>query len=114
MATSEEYIRFVCECLNKSGNMTQRKMFGEYMLYYDAKPVLTVCDNTVFVKRLPEVKALFDEYGVVCEEKTPYDGAKPHYVVDVENEAFSNALIELLAEITPFPKPKRKKRLLES
>ena len=89
-------------------------MFGEYMLYYDAKPVLTVCDNTVFVKRLPEVKALFDEYGVVCEEKTPYDGAKPHYVVDVENEEFSNALIELLAEITPLPKPKRKKRLLKS
>ena len=32
------------------GEVWSRKMFGEYMAYLNEKPVLLVCDNTVFVK----------------------------------------------------------------
>ena len=29
-----------------------KKMFGEYMVYVNEKPILLICDNTVFVKKL--------------------------------------------------------------
>ena len=51
MATSKEYIEFVCEQLDGIENVTYRKMFGECMVYVNAKPLLIVCDNTVMVKK---------------------------------------------------------------
>ena len=56
MATSKEYIEFVCEQLDGIENVTYRKMFGEYMVYVNAKPLLIVCDNTVMVKKAPELE----------------------------------------------------------
>ena len=47
-------------------------MFGEYMVYYKAVPVLLVCDDCVFVKILKETTELLGED---CEQEIPYDGA---------------------------------------
>ena len=58
MATSEEYLSFVCEQIARFGAVRYRKMFGDAMVYLDDKPILLVCDNTVFVKCLPETAAL--------------------------------------------------------
>ena len=30
-------------------------MFGEYMVYVNDKPVLLVCGNTVYAKKLPQL-----------------------------------------------------------
>ena len=57
MATTPEYNEFVCERLEPFGAVRSRKMFGEYMVYLNDKPIITVCDNTVFVKILPELAA---------------------------------------------------------
>ena len=53
MATSADYLAFVLEQLPPLWDVRSRKMFGEYMVYLNEKPVLLVCDNTVFVKKLP-------------------------------------------------------------
>ena len=50
MATSADYLTFVLEQLSPLGVVRSRKMFGEYMVYFNEKPVLLVCDNTVFVE----------------------------------------------------------------
>lgn len=50
MATTPEYNEFVCERLEPLGTVRSRKMFGEYMVYLNDKPIISVCDNTVFVK----------------------------------------------------------------
>ncbi|MCI6817904.1 MAG: transcriptional regulator, partial [Clostridium sp.] len=52
MATSIEFIEYVCEQVSGIGIVRYRKMFGEYMVYINDKPILLVCDNTVFVKEL--------------------------------------------------------------
>lgn len=44
MATELSYIQFVTEQL-RGEEATYKKMFGEYMVYVDGKPVFTVCDN---------------------------------------------------------------------
>ncbi len=39
MASSVEYIEFVCEQIASVGDIRYKKMFGEYMVYVNDKPV---------------------------------------------------------------------------
>ena len=105
MATSKDYIEFVCEQLEGVEGVTYKKMFGEYMVYVNAKPLLLVCDNTVMVKKLPEVAPLLQD----APEGIPYEGAKPHYILDVENRALMRDVIAVLEPVTPLPKKRTKK-----
>lgn len=103
MATSSEYIEFVCEKIKDFGAVRSRKMFGEYMVYINDKPIFTVCDNTVYVKKLPQIENLM--CAAVCGY--PYDGAKECYILDVENTDLLSSLIPVLEEVTPLPKKKK-------
>ena len=81
-------------------------MFGEYMVYVNDKPVLLVCDNTVYVKRLPEIEELMSD----AECGVPYDGAKEHYILDIENRELTAKVVEILEQITPISKKRSKKK----
>lgn len=104
MATDLSYIQFVCDQLHGQ-SVRYKKMFGEYMVYVDDKPVLLVCDNTVFVKKLPAIAEFMS--GAECGY--PYDGAKEHYILDIENTELTEKAVEVLKEVTPLPKKKIKK-----
>ena len=60
MSTTKEYMAFVGDQLADIPNVRWRKMFGEYMVYVEDRPVLLVCDNCVMVKKLPELAALLE------------------------------------------------------
>lgn len=103
MATSSEYIEFVCEKIKDFGAVRSRKMFGEYMVYINDKPIFTVCDNTVYVKKLLQIENLM----CAADCGYPYDGAKECYILDVENTGLLSSLIPVLEEVTPLPKKKK-------
>jgi len=58
---------------------------------------------------LPEVLELFKRHGVTAQEGIPYEGSKPCYILDVENNDFAVDVTRLLARILPLPKPKSTK-----
>ena len=105
MATTQEYIEYVCEQIEGFENVRYRKMFGEYMIYVNEKQILLVCDNTVFVKKLDEIADLMknNECGI------PYKGAKEHYVLDMDEKDLCQEVLAILERITPLPKKKSKK-----
>lgn len=105
MATTQGYIEFVAERLAFVGNVRYKKMFGEYMVYINEKPLVLVCDETAFVKKLPCLDALMAD----AERGFPYNDAKEHYILDVENSELTKLVIEELDKVTPMPKPKVKK-----
>lgn len=105
MATSSDYVEFVCEQLDSPGMVRSRKMFGEYMIYVKDKPILLVCDNTVFVKIVPELAPVMGG----AARGFPYTGAKEHYILDIEDRATLRAAVEILEPITPLPKARKKK-----
>ncbi len=105
MSTSEEYIRFVLDQLDGIDDVTCKKMFGEYLVYVREKPILTVCDNCVMVRKVPELAELMKD----APDGFPYDGAKVHYILDIENRELTEEVIKVLTEITPLPK-KRSRR----
>ena len=104
MATSKEYMEYVCEQLRDIDGVTYKKMFGEYMVYVHEKPVLLVCDNTVLVKKVPELAELMGD----APEGYPYDGAKLHYLLDIEDRELTSRVIAILEPITPIPRRRKK------
>lgn len=105
MATSGEYIEFVCEQLDGIDGISYRKMFGEYMVYIHGKPVLLVCDNTVMVKKAPELASILSD----APDAIPYEGGKTHYLLNIENRPLVREVIAILEPITPFPQKRAKK-----
>lgn len=71
-------------------------MFGEYCVYANDKPVLLVCDNTVYVKMLPCIEQLMSS----ARTNPPYNGAKPHYLLDIDDNDLVEKVIRLLEQNT--------------
>ncbi len=100
MATTNEFIQYVCEQISDIGCVMYKKMFGEYMVYLNGKPVLTVCENTVFVKELECLQDLMLD----ADLGFPYKGAKEHYILNIEDSDFSKAVVKQVERVTPIPK----------
>lgn len=105
MATSIEFIEYVCEQLGDIGTVTYKKMFGEYMVYLNAKPIFTVCDDTVYVKQVDSVKDLLLD----SEKGEPYKGAKICHILDVDDSDLTRQVALAVEKVTPLPKPKKPK-----
>ncbi len=105
MATTNECIEYVCEQIKGVGEIRYKKMFGEFMVYVNDKPVIIVCDNVAFVKKLDCIKDMMQNAETGC----PYSGAKEHYVLDIDNSEFCKSVIIELEKVTPIPKSKKKK-----
>ncbi len=105
MATTQEYIEYVCEQIEGIGEIRYKKMFGEYMVYVNNKPILLVCDGIVYVKKLDVIYDLMKEADVGI----PYKSAKEHYILDIDNKELSRKVLIELEKVTPIPKPRKKK-----
>lgn len=105
MATSNEYIEYVCEQISGVGEIRYKKMFGEFMVYVNDKPVIIVCDNIPFVKKLDCIEEMMKNAEAGC----PYNGAKEHYVLDIDNSDFCKSVIIEVEKVTSVPKSRKKK-----
>lgn len=103
MATTQEYIEYVCEQISGVGEIRYKKMFGEYMVYINEKPVIIVCNHICYVKTLEEISSLMKEAG----KGFPYKGAKEYYVLDIDNQELCKKVVTKLEKIIPLPKPKK-------
>lgn len=104
MATDLSFIEYICEQLRGVGDLRYRKMFGEYIIYVNDKPIITVCNNTAFVKQHASIVSLMKN----AKTGYPYDGAKQHYILDIDDVDFAKAVVKQLEIIMPLPKKKRK------
>ncbi len=104
MATSKEFHDYIVENLQKAGEISTRKMMGEYCVYYQGKLIGDICDNTLFLKPTEAVLRLMPE----AERAYPYDGSRTLMAVvdDVEN---TKLMTEVLQEMyMELPEPKKK------
>lgn len=104
MACTTDYIEFICSQLEGVGDIYTRKMFGDWMIYIDEKPVIMACDNICYVKMLPEIAELMTE----ASTGFPYDGAKEHYILDIDHRNEAISIIRTLLPLIPYPKKRKK------
>jgi TfoX/Sxy family transcriptional regulator of competence genes len=104
MASDIGFVEYICEQIRGAGNVSHRRMFGEFAVYCDGKVVALVCDNQFFLKPTDAGKALLDR----VKEAPPYPGAKPYYLIDAQlddAEAVA-AIVRATADALPAPKVK--------
>lgn len=106
MATDPGLIEYLCDQLEGLGAIRSRKMFGEYMVYCNDKPVLIVCDDRPMVKMLPILEPLLKDHPTA----PPYEGAKDHYVLDPDDRETLREAVRLAEEVTPVPKKRTKNK----
>ena len=102
MACTQEYIDFVCQQIEGVGVIRTRKMFGDWCIYVDEKPVILACDDLCYVKMHPAIADMMRE----AQTGYPYDGAKLHYILDIEHRDIASPVIKKLVEVLPYPKKK--------
>ncbi|MFD2111385.1 TfoX/Sxy family protein [Thiorhodococcus fuscus] len=105
MASDLSFVAYVCDQLRAAGDVSFRKMFGEFALYHAGKVVALICDNQLFVKPTAAGRAILGE----PEESPPYPGAKPHFLVTDRLDDAESLVEVVLATSRELPEPKPKK-----
>lgn len=105
MASELGFVQHVCDQIRGVGEVSFRKMFGEYAVYIGGKTVALVCDNQLFLKPTEAGRALL----TTVVEGAPYPGAKPHLLLN-EHLDDSELLCALFRETeAALPAPRAKK-----
>ncbi len=106
MASKLEFVQYVVDQLGEAGEITYRKMFGEYGIYCNGKFFATICDDQLFFKITEGGRRLMPD----LEEGIPYPGAKPHFLIEeLENRERLAQLVQVTCQELPMPRPKKKK-----
>lgn len=104
MATTKEFHDYVVENLQRVGEITTRKMMGEYLVYYQGKLIGDICDNCLFLKPTESVlKLLLD-----ADRAYPYEGSKTLMVVVDGVEDVELMTKVLTAMVKELPEKKKK------
>lgn len=107
MATSIEFMNYVCEQSRFGGEITAKKMFGEYGVYCNGKIIGLICDNQFYLKKTEFGEKFLNSQ---AEEASPYTNAKLHFVIEsLENEAFLGELIRGTYDELPTPRSRKQK-----
>ena len=107
MASDLDFVEFIVDQIENAGEITYKKMFGEYALYSDGKIIALVCDDQLFVKPTKAGKSFINN----VIEAPPYPGAKLYFLIEekIEDREWISSLIRLTVKELPEPKPKSRK-----
>ena len=108
MSTTQDYMKFISEQLSGGGEITYRKMFGEYGLYCNGKIFALVCADQLFIKITEAGRRLAPD----LKTAPPYDGAKPYFLMeDIDDRKFLTDFVTATCEELPPPKPKKTRKV---
>ncbi len=107
MATSAQAYEYMLEQLNKAGDITTRKMMGEYLVYFKRKLIGNICDGQLYLKPTDSALRLLPD----ADRDYPYEGSKTLMIImdDLENTELLSAVLHAMYEELPEPKPKKAK-----
>ena len=108
MASDQSLVDYLIGKMEEAGEVTARKMFGEYGLYCDGKIFALVCDNALFIKPTPAGRI----FTGTPTEAPPYPGARPSFMIAEEkwdDREWLGHLVRVTLADLPAPKPKKKR-----
>jgi TfoX/Sxy family transcriptional regulator of competence genes len=108
MASEKEFVDFVLDQIEHAGEITARKMFGEYGVFSNGKIFALICDNKLFIKPTDAGRAYIGD----VVEAPPYEGAKPSFLIEekIDDREWLSELVRISLKELPEPKPKKKKK----
>ena len=105
MASNPDFVQYIADQCAKAGDITTRKMFGDYAIYCNGKIFGLISDNGFYVKPTEAGRKLLRTEVM----RPPYEGAKPYfYIEEVDDHDYLTALVKATCTELPEPKPKNK------
>ena len=74
MASNSDFVQYIADQCSGAGEITVKKMFGDYGIYCDGKIFGLICDDCFYLKPTEEVRPLMR----VVDMRPPYEGAKDY------------------------------------
>lgn len=106
MASNPDFVQFIADQCAGAGDITARKMFGDYGIYCNGKIFGLICDNHFYIKPTEAARKLLRSEDL----RPPYEGAKPYfYIEEVDDHDYLAQLVKVTVSALPDPKPKHKK-----
>ena len=85
MACNTDFVQYIADQCTDAGEITVKKMFGDYGIYCDGKIFGLICDDRLYVKPTEAGHQLLR----TVELHPPYPGAKDYfYIADVDNREY--------------------------
>ena len=106
MASDIGFVEFIVDQMEGAGEITYKKMFGEYGLYCDGTIMALICNNQLFIKPT-EAGRSFINHEV---EAPPYPGAKPYFLIEDQcddKEWISNLVSVTVKELIRVTRKKK-------
>ena len=104
MASNPDFVQYIVDQCGGAGDITARKMFGDYGIYCDGLIFALVCDNAFFLKPTDAARRQLRSEVL----RPPYDGAKPYfYVEDVDDRDYIVGLVRATCAELAEAKPKK-------
>lgn len=107
MSSDLEFVDFIVDQIENAGEITAKKMFGEYGVWSDGKIFALICDNKLFIKPTEAGRVFIND----VVEAPPYPGAKPSFLIEdkIDDREWISNLVRITLNELPEPKPKTKK-----
>lgn len=107
MSSSQSTVDFILDQMSDAGEVTAKKMFGEYGIYCAGKMIASVCDNKLFIKPTSSGRVYIGD----VQEAPAYEGAKPSFFISGEkweDREWLSELARITSEDLPMPVKKAK------
>jgi TfoX/Sxy family transcriptional regulator of competence genes len=107
MASNRDFVQYIADQCAGAGEITVKKMFGDYGIYCKGKIFGLICDDHFYVKPTEAGRAVLK----TIDLRPPYEGAKEYfYIEDVDDHEVLSRLVRATYEELPEPKPKKEKK----
>jgi len=104
MASNADFVQYIADQCSGAGEITTKKMFGDYGIYCNGVIFGLICDDRFFIKPTEAGLSLVREKDL----RPPYEGAKPYlYISDVDDRDYLSQLVRQTLKELPPPKKKR-------
>ena len=100
-----EFNKYVYEVFSAAGDIVIKSMMGGYLVYFNGKLIGDICNNELFLKRIPTSDRLLAD----SELCYPYEGSKTlmHVFDRFEDTALVLELLDGMYTELPEKKPKK-------
>ena len=104
MASNKDFVQYIADQYEGAGEITVRKMFGDYGIYCNGKIFGLICDDRFYLKPTEAGRSLLRSIDL----RPPYDGAKDYfYIADVDDRDYLSSLVRETCKVLPAPKQKK-------
>ena len=108
MATNADFAQYVADQCSGAGEISIRKMMGDYCIYCNGIIFGLICDNRLYVKETDAARPVLHEQVL----RQPYPGAKEHfYIEDVDDRDYLRDIIRVTIPALQHGTAARNKRV---